>query len=171
MFYCEGICLLISVPVKAWERGKEVSRLHSLARVCLQANIGLFQRAVSINHSICRVLIFWTHEALERKLPSKLGIVSGLASSVISWISTEWLHSVGHILWVFLPSCVKFVSIIKCSIMHLKNPYTYKNEKSEYEISMLAGLIFHLHLHPCVLWGIDTETVLKSAATRFMGWE
>lgn len=53
--------------------------------------------------------------------------------------------------------------------MHLKNPYTHKNEKSEYEISMLAGLIFPLHLHPCVLWVINTEMVLKSTATRFMG--
>lgn len=45
--------------------------------------------------------------------------------------------------------------------MHLKNPYTHKNEKSEY-----AGLIFPPHLHPCVLWVINTEMVLKLTATE-----
>lgn len=53
--------------------------------------------------------------------------------------------------------------------MHLKDLYTHGNEKSEYKISMLVGPIFPLYLYPCILWGIDTEKVVKFTATGFIG--
>lgn len=57
---------------------------------------------------------------------------------------------------------VCFYLLIKGSIMHFKIPF--RNGKSEYEISIFAGLIFPLHL-----WVMDTETGLTLTATRFMG--
>lgn len=103
--------LFTSAPVKAWERWREVSWLHSLALVCLQANIGLFQRAVIISRSGLSGAHVLYSCSLRRKLLRKLGIMVWHHQPVISWISTELLHFAGHTLCVCLPSSVKFVSI------------------------------------------------------------
>lgn len=49
----------------------------------------------------------------------------------------------------FPASFVSIYLLMQCGA--LKNPYTHENEKSEYEISMLAGPISPLHPRPCKL--------------------
>lgn len=161
MPYQEGICPLCQAPVKAWERWQEVVDCIHLPSFACRPTLAFFrEHKPELSAGSWSVML----PKPKKKLPSKLGIVVWCHQSGSCFLNIYWVVTLCWPHFLSLPAqlCeVYFYLLIEMWYYAFEKSLHTRNWEIWIWDQHACWPCLPLHPHPCILWDIDTEMVLK----------